>query len=575
MHVPVSIHTRYFMADKKALVDSGATDNFIHPAFAKRLGLAMTPLDKPKRIYNIDNTSNKAGSITHSLELKVTTKGIDKVMRFLVTDIGNEDILLGYPWLATFELKFGWKNAIIETKALPIIILSTHPVDSQVIIASLQNQEEKEEIICKLEEATTIRGIATELAIQAGKGKKKVEIPAVYDCFKQLFSEEASQRFPPACPWDHAINLKPNAPDAIPCKVYPMTPPEDKALEEFIREQYAKGYIRLSKSPYASPFFFIKKQDGKLRPVQDYRRLNSYTIKNQYPLPLIADLTNSFAGAHIFTNLDIRWGYNNVWIKEGDEYKAAFKTKYRLWEPTVMFFGLCNSPSTFQAMMDWIFRPIIDKWEPLGTKVGKYMDDVAVATSTNLQDHINCVTEILELTMQYDLFFKPEKCIFHAPRMDYLGIIIEKGMTRMDPVKVEGIRNWPKPTKVKDIRSFLGFCNFYRPFIRGFAHITRPLNELTKKDIEWSWTSRQEEAFNKLKECVTSEPILTHPELDKQFKVEVDASGFALGAVLLQKKADGKKHPIAYYSSNLNAAERNYDIYKLEYLVIHRAMMHW
>ena len=159
--------------------------------------------------------------------------------------------------------------------------------------------------------------------------------------------------------------------------------------------------------------------------------------------------------------------------------------------------------------------------------------------------------------------------------MDYLGIIIEKGMTRMDPIKVEGIRNWPRPTKVKDIRSFLGFCNFYRPFIRGFVHIARPLNELTKKDTEWNWTSRQEEAFNKLKECVTNEPVLAHPELDKQFEVEVDTSGFALGAVLLQKKADGKKHPIAYYLSTLNAAERNYDIYELEYLAIHRAMMHW
>ena len=155
--------------------------------------------------------------------------------------------------------------------------------------------------------------------------------------------------------------------------------------------------------------------------------------------------------------------------------------------------------------MDWIFRPIIDKWEPLGTKVGKYMDDMAVATCTNLQDHITCVTEILELAMQYDLFFTLEKCIFHAPCMDYLGIIIEKGMTCMDPVKVEGIQNWPRLSKVKDIRSFLGFCNFYRPFIKGFAHITRPLNELTKKDAEWNWTSRQEEAFNKLKECVTFE----------------------------------------------------------------------
>ena len=234
MHVPVLIRTRYFMADKKALVDSGAMDNFIHPAFAKRLGLTMTPLEKPKRIYNIDNTSNKLGSITHSLELKVTTKGVDKVMRFLITDIGNKDILLGYPWLATFEPKFGWKDAIIETQALPIIILSTHPIKSRLVIARLQSQEEKEEIVRQLDETTTIRGIATKLAIQAGEGKKKVKIPVVYDRFERLFSEEASQRFPPSRPWDHAIGLKPDVPDAIPCKVYPMTPTEDKALEEFI-----------------------------------------------------------------------------------------------------------------------------------------------------------------------------------------------------------------------------------------------------------------------------------------------------------------------------------------------------
>ena len=177
-------------------------------------------------------------------------------------------------------------------------------------------------------------------------------IPTVYEHFKWLFSEEVSHRFPLSRPWDHAIDLKLEAPDEIPCKVYPMTLAEDKALEEFIWEQYAKGYIRPSKSPYTSPFFFIKKRDGKLQPVQDYRRLNSYTIKNQYPLPLITDLTASFTGAHIFTKLDIRWGYNNIRIKEGNQYKAAFKTNYGLWEPTVMFFGLCNSPSTFQAMMD-------------------------------------------------------------------------------------------------------------------------------------------------------------------------------------------------------------------------------
>ena len=225
--------------------------------------------------------------------------------------------------------------------------------------------------------------------------------------------------------------------------------------------------------------------------------------------------------------------------------------------------------------MDWIFRPIKEKWAARGTKVEKYMDDVAIATCTNKADHIACITEILKLAEQYNLCFKLEKCVFHAPRIDYLGIIIEKGMTRMDPVKVEGIRNWPRPIKVKDVHSFLGFCNFYRPFIRGFTQIARPLNKLTKKDIEWNWTTRQEEAFNKLKECITNKPVLAHPELDKQFEVKVDASGFALGAVLLQKKVDSKKHPIAYYSSMLNAAEHNYHIYELECLAIHRAMMHW
>ena len=156
MHVPVSIRTCYFMADKKALVDSGATDNFIHPNFAKRMGVKLQELEKPKHIYNIDNTSNKAGSITHSLKLKIITKGIEKAMCFLVTDIGNEDILLGYPWLATFEPKFKWKEAIIETQALPIIISSTHPVDTCTVIVVTQTQAEKLAIVHQLEEQSTI-----------------------------------------------------------------------------------------------------------------------------------------------------------------------------------------------------------------------------------------------------------------------------------------------------------------------------------------------------------------------------------------------------------------------------------
>ena len=241
----------------------------------------------------------------------------------------------------------------------------------------------------------------------------------------------------------------------------------------------------------------------------------------------------------------------------------------------VMFFGLTNSPATFQAMMDSIYRPVVKKWAQCGTRIEKYMDDIAIATSTNEADHTEAVMDVLQVAEDHDLYFKPEKCVFHASRIDYLGVILEKGMICMDPVKIEGIKNWPMLTKVKDVHSFLGFCNLYRPFIPKFGHDAKPLNELTKKDAPWQWGPRQQEAMDNLKNKVTSAPVLRNPELDKQFEVEVDASGYAIGAVLLQRKEDGKKHPITYYSATLNAAERNYDIYELEYLAIHHTCMHW
>ena len=180
------------------------------------------------------------------------------------------------------------------------------------------------------------------------------------------------------------IKFKKDTPDAIDCKVYPMLQNEDQGLRDWLTEQLEKGYICPSKSQYASSFFFIKKKDGKLRHVQDYLRINNYTIRNQYPLPLISDLITDLHGAYIYAKLDIRWGYNNVCIKAGDEHKVAFKTRYGLYEPLVMFFGLTNSPATFQTMMNHIFAPIIAKHDLLGTTIHVYLDDIAIATWTTV-----------------------------------------------------------------------------------------------------------------------------------------------------------------------------------------------
>src|SRR6201996_3066092 len=576
MQIPVSVRASYNMADVRALVDSGATDNFMNPTFAKRMGIGLRPLDKPKNIFNIDNTANRAGQITHYTTLSVTTGGTTQEMRFLITDIGREDVLLGYPWLATYEPRFSWKHGTIDETHLPVVQKTTRPTDRRDVLAHYLSTETRESIVKQLEDEVSggppeIRNAAVELAIAAGQQKTKPQIPDEYRQFARLFSEEESRRFPPRRRCDHAIVFRPGVPDSINCKVYPMTQAEDAALDKFIDEQLEKGYIRPSQSPYTSPFFFIKKKDDTLRPVQDYRRINSWTVRNNYPLPLIPDIIRDLGRAKLYSKLDVRQGYNNIRMKEGDEYKAAFKTRRGSHEPTVMHFGLCNSPATFQNFADDISRPIIAKHAALGTVIRVYMDDITIATTIEDDQeaytaHVAAVTDILTMVRDNDLYFKPEKCVFHAPSIDYLGVILGGGVTRMDPVKIAGVRDWPTPKTVRDVRSFLCFCNFYRSFIKDFSAVARPLNDLTKKDETWHWGQAQQAAFDTLKKKITSEPVLTQPDRNKQFELEVDASGFALGAVLLQRGSDGKRHPISYYSRTLTPAERNYDIYKRELL---------
>src|SRR6266702_7777394 len=336
------------------------------------MNLGTRPLQKPKKIWNIDNMENKDGLITHYLELNVQTKGVRRDLRFLVTNIGNEDIVLGYPWLTTFEPQFNWADAVICETALPIVIRSVNPCipGEELIIVKTNTQEEYIRVI---QDHTIKATMATDLAIAAQQYQKAVTIPKEYQKYHKVFSEEESKRYPPKRIWDHAIEFKEGAPDAVNCKVYPLNQVEDKAIQEFVKTELQKGYIRVSKSPFASPFFFIRKKNGQLRPVQDYRKINALTVRNQYPLPLISDLIHDLSNVHIYTKLDVRWGYNNVRIREGNESKATFKTHYGLFEPTVMYFGLTNSPATFQTMMNFIYQDVILKHEQLRMMIHVYM----------------------------------------------------------------------------------------------------------------------------------------------------------------------------------------------------------
>ncbi|THH08071.1 hypothetical protein EW145_g2953 [Phellinidium pouzarii] len=368
---------------------------------------------------------------------------------------------------------------------------------------------------------------ATSLAQRTTKTSKPLKdlIPANYHNFIHLFEKKAVERFPIERPYDHAIDLKPDFKPRD-CKLYSMTPQEEVALDEFLTENLHKGYIH-----------------GTLRPCQDYRALNKGTIKNAYPLPLIGDLMDKLRNANYFTKLDLRSGYNNIRIKEGDQHKAAFKTIRGLFKPTVMFFGLCNSPATFQMFMNDIFRVIITEEAIL-----IYMDDILIF-SDNLED-----------------LFQEVK---------FLGMIICPNNIHMDPIKLTGIQQWPEPHTVKQLCSFLGFCNFYRCFIPNYSSIAYLLNELTCTNEPWKWNELHANAFATLKDLFSSQPALLIPDKTKPFILETDASKVASGAVLYQANSNGDLQPCGFISEAFGPAQQQYEVYDRELLGIIWGLTAW
>jgi len=387
-------------------------------------------------------------------------------------------------------------------------------------------------------------------------------LPAYVAEFQSIFAKEDFGVLPEHCKWDHAIELTPGA-EPKSSKVYPLSLLEQAELDAFLEENLCTGRIRPSKSSIAAPMFFIKKKDGSLRLVQDYHALNTVTVKNRYPLPLISKLVSQLRGAQYFTKLDVRWGFNNVRIKPRDEWKAAFRTNRGLFEPLVMFFGMTNSPATFQTMMNDVFRTVIAE----GIVV-VYLDDILIFTKME-EEHERAVRRVLEILAEHKLFLCPEKCEFHQKQIEYLGLVILENKVAMDPVKVAGVCEWPIPENRTDVQAFIGFINFYRRFIQDFSTIARPLFDLMCSDQAWNWGTKEQKAFECLKMAVTTAPILASPQDSEPFRIEADSSDFTSGAVLSQQlPREEKWHPVAFYSKSLSLVEWNYEIHDKEMLAI-------
>ena len=347
MTVCFFIHSIAKRAKAVALLDSGATENFMNLSYARWLKLPIKELAQLRKLFNVDNTENISGKLKYYMDLHVQTGGKTVKLRFFLTHLGKHKAILGYPWFAANQPKIDWKQGWIDHTQLPIIFHADN-AKKAVFVPWTKN------IPRPIQRDRHFVGSVTIHPKQTNNLEKR--LPDEYKRHRKVFDEQKSQRLPRHTVWDHAIELLPDAPKSLLRRLLSLTQEEIVEVHKFVDEHLKRGTIQESWSPYAANFFFVKKKDGKLCPVQDYRPLNKWTIKNQNVSPLIPQTIDQLSGCTLFTKFDVRWGYNNIRIKPGDEWKAAFLTLEGLFELTVMFFGLTNSPATFQMMMNTIFR---------------------------------------------------------------------------------------------------------------------------------------------------------------------------------------------------------------------------
>ncbi|KAL0539655.1 hypothetical protein IC582_023871 [Cucumis melo] len=361
--------------------------------------------------------------------------------------------------------------------------------------------------------------------------------PVVRD-YPDVFPEELPG-LPPHIEVQFAIELEPGT-VPISRAPYRMAPAELKELKVQLQELLDKGFIRPSVSPWGAPVLFVKKKDGSMRLCIDYRELNKVTVKNRYPLPRIDDLFDQLQGATMFSKIDLRSGYHQLRIKDGDVPKTAFRSRYGHYEFIVMSFGLTNAPAVFMDLMNRVFREFLD------TFVIVFIDDILIYSKTEA---------------------KHEE---HLRMVSFLGHVVSKAEVSVDPAKIEAVTGWTRPSTVSEVRSFLGLAGYYRRFVENFSRIATPLTQLTRKGAPFVWSKACKDSFQNLKQKLVTAPVLTVPDGSGSFVIYSDASKKGMGCVLMQQ---GKV--VAYASRQLKSHEQNYLTHDLELAAVVFALKIW
>ncbi|OWB76130.1 hypothetical protein B5S32_g280 [[Candida] boidinii] len=531
-----------------ALVDTGATANFISQALVDRFKLKTI---QGETITMKTANSGKMRSnqiIKTKLRVNFHTGPQDLEFTAYVAPGLHYNVYLGMPVISKYarNIEFDSSNGdIVSLEALT----TTHVKDDMGLILIIPQKGNESDV--RLE---TI-DIEKKLADSDQKTSELI------DKFGDVITQKDFQEVPPNKDVKHKIILFENT-DPVWRNQYRLGRKEQEELQIQIADLLEKEFIEASTSPFNSPVLFVKKKDGTYRLCIDYRALNNKTIKNKFPLPFIEDILDRVSRAKIFSKLDLMSGYHQVQIAEADRYKTAFSTLHGHYEWVVMPFGLTNAPATFQYLMNKVLGEFINEF------VTVYLDDILIYSDT-IEQHEDHVVQVLQKLREHKLVAKQSKCEFFYSQIRFLGYVIGESGIQTDPDKIEAVKNWTIPKTPKEAMSFIGLTGFYRRFIKSYARLASPIFDYMNKKC--TWEEEQTKSFETLKQSLITAPVMVAPifEKDYKFRLSTDASDEYIGFILEQLNPYGKLLGVIRYGSmRLNSAQMNYPIREKEFLAV-------
>lgn len=557
---PTTMRLHGWVQDREVLmlVDSGSSHSFVSEAMADRLqGVQQARSALTVRVAN-------GGVMRRDKELSDCqwhTQGVTFTTNLRVLPLGSYDIILGIDWLEQHSpMKVHWKE---KTMSFHYAGERIHLQGARADTTQCQQLSSKE-LDALLQRAGVARVVhLCAMGTEEIKATELLVPPAISDLLQEyihLFAEPSG--LPPRRAFDHTIPLLPGA-RPVNIRPYRYSPAQKDEIERQVADMLAQGIIVPSTSPFASPVLLVQKKDLTWRFYVDYRHLNTVTVKNRFPLPVIDELLDELAGSKFFTTLDLWSGYHQIRMKPEDEHKTAFKTHHGHFEFRVLSYGLTGGPATFQGGMNIVLAPVNRK----GVLV--FIDDILIHSAT-LERHIQLMRQVFQLLNEHQLKIKLSKCSFARTNLTYLGHEISEEGVRTDGKNVAAVQKWPTPTNVKEVRGFLGLAGYYRKFVKNFGIISRPLTDLLKKNSVFRWTELDAATFQELKTALVTAPVLALPDFSKPFELETDASDRGIGAVLRQGN-----HPVAFLSKALGPKNRTLSTYEKEGLAILMAVEQW